>query len=92
MIALLKKSGLAKGKEVADVLGLLLQADQLTWHRVLEMISQSFPSGIVELSDQIITRIQHFDWLRDNATLHFTPVTRLYGGQHSYEGKEYLTN
>ena len=74
MIVLLKKSGLAKGKEVADALGILLQADQPTWHLVLEMISQSFPSGIVERSDQIITRIQHFDWLRENATLHFTPV------------------
>ena len=59
---------------MADALGILLQANQPTWHRVLEMISQSFPSGIVELSDQIISRIQHFDWLWDNATLHFTAV------------------
>ena len=38
------------------------------------MISQSFPSGIVVLSDQIISCIHKFDWEKDNATLHFTPV------------------
>ena len=74
MIQLLKKSGLPRGKEVADALATLLQTDNPSWQNVLEMISQSFPSGIVELSDQIIFCIHKFDWERDNATLHFTPV------------------
>ena len=74
MIYLLKKSGLAKGKEVADALATSLQADNPSWHGVIEIISQSFPSGMVELSDQIILRIHKFDWERDNATLHFTPI------------------
>ena len=74
MIQLLKKSGLPRGKEVADALATLLQTDNPSWQNVLEMISQSFPSGIVELSDQIISCIHKFDWEKDNATLHFTPV------------------
>ena len=74
MIQLLKKSGLPKGKEVAEALATLLQTDNPSWQNVLEMISQSFPSGIVELSDQIISCIHKFDWEKDNATLHFTPV------------------
>ena len=74
MIQLLKKSGLPRGKEVADALATLLQTDNPSWQGVLEMISQSFPSGIVELSDQIISCIHKFDWEKDNATLHFTPV------------------
>ena len=74
MIQLLKKSGLPRGKEVADALATLLQTDNPSWQGVLEMISQSFPSGIAELSDQIISCIHKFDWEKDNATLHFTPV------------------
>ena len=74
MIQLLKKSGLPRGKEVADALATLLQTDNPSWQGVLEMISQSFPSGIVDLSDQIISCIHKFDWEKDNATLHFTPV------------------
>ena len=74
MIQLLKKSSLPRGKEVADALATLLQTDNPSWQSVLEMISQSFPSGIVELSDQIISCIHKFDWEKDNATLHFTPV------------------
>ena len=74
MIQLFKKSGLPRGKEVADALATLLQTDNPSWQGVLEMISQSFPSGIVELSDQIISCIHKFDWEKDNATLHFTPV------------------
>ena len=74
MIQLLKKSGLPRGKEVADALATLLQTDNPSWQGVLEMISQSFPSGIVELSDQIISCIHKFEWEKDNATLHFTPV------------------
>ena len=74
MIQLLKKSGLPRGKEVADALATLLQTDNPSWRNVLEIISQSFPSGIVELSDQIISCIHKFDWEKDNATLHFTPV------------------
>ena len=74
MIQLLKKSGLPRGKEVADALATLLQTDDPSWQGVLEMILQSFPSGIVELSDQIISCIHKFDWEKDNATLHFTPV------------------
>ena len=74
MIQLLKKSGLPRGKEVADALATLLQADNPSWQGVLEMISQSFPSGIMELSDQIISCMHKFDWEKDNATLHFTPV------------------
>ena len=74
MIQLLKKSGLPRGKEVADALATLLQTDNPSWQGVLEIISQSFPSGIVELSDQIISCIHKFDWEKDNATLHFTPV------------------
>ena len=74
MIQLLKKSGLPREKEVADALVTLLQTDSPSWQGVLEMISQSFPSGIVELSDQIISCIHKFDWEKDNATLHFTPV------------------
>ena len=61
-IQLLKKSGLPQGKEVADALATLLQTDNPSWQGVLEMISQSFPSGIVELSDQIISCIHKFDW------------------------------
>ena len=74
MIQLLKKSGLPKGKEVADALATVLQTDNPSWQNFLEMISQSFPSRIVELSDQIISCIHKFDWEKDNATLHFTPV------------------
>ena len=74
MIQLLKKSGLPRGKEVADALATFLQTDSPSWQGVLEMISRSFPSGIVELSDQIISCIHTFDWEKDNATLHFTPV------------------
>ena len=74
MIRLLKKSGLPRGKEVADALATLLQTDSPSCQSVLEMISQSFPSGIVELSDQIISCIHKFDWEKDNATLHFTLV------------------
>ena len=74
MIQLLKKSGLSSGKEVADTLATLLQTDTPSWQGVLEMISQSFPSGIVKLSDQIISCIHKFDWEKNNATLHFTPV------------------
>ena len=74
MIQLLKKSGLPRGKEVADALATLLQTDSPSWQGVLEMILQSFPGGIVELSDQIISCIHKFDWEKDNATLHFTPV------------------
>ena len=74
MIQLLKKSGLPRGKEVAKALATLLHTDSPSWQGVLEMISQSFPSGIVELSDQIISCIHKFDWEKDNATLHFTPV------------------
>ena len=89
MIYLSKKSGLAKGKEVADALATLLHADNPSWLGVLEMISQSFLSGMVELSDQIISCIHKFDWERDNATLHFTPVFMEAGNSH--EGQNYLT-
>ena len=51
-----------------------MQAENLTWQNESEMISQSFPSGIVELSDQIISRIKSFKWLKDSATLYFAPV------------------
>ena len=61
MIHLLKKSGLARGKEVADALATLLQTDNPSRQDVLEMISQFFPRGIVELSDQIISCIHKFD-------------------------------
>ena len=74
MIQLLKKSGLPRGKEVVDALATLLQTDSPSWQNVLEIISQSFPSGIVELSDQIISCIHKFDWEKDNATLYLTPV------------------
>ena len=59
---------------MADALATLLQTDNPSWQGVLEMILQSFPSGIVELSDQIISCIHKFNWEKDNATLHFTPV------------------
>ena len=39
MIYLLKKSGLARGKEVADALATLLPTDNPSWRSVLEMIS-----------------------------------------------------
>ena len=74
MIHLLKNPGLSRGKEVADALATLLQTKNPSWQGVLKMISQSFPSGIVELSDQIISCIHKFDWEKDNATLHFTHV------------------
>ena len=45
MIHLLKKTGLSRGKEVADALATLLQTDNPLYHGVLEMISQFFPSG-----------------------------------------------
>ena len=59
---------------MADALATPSQTDNPSWQGVLEMISQSFPSGIVKLSDQIISCIHKFDWEKDNATLHFTPV------------------
>ena len=73
LITLLRKSKTEKGSAIADALTTLLQADDLTWANILNMISQSFPSGMVELSDKIINTVQSFDWSKHNATLHFTP-------------------
>ena len=51
-----------------------MQAENLTWQNESKMISQSFPSGIVELSDQIISRIKSFKLLKDSTTLYFAPM------------------
>ena len=73
MITLLRKSKTDKGSEVAEALTTLQQTEKLRWNHLLTIISQSFPSGMVELSDKINECIRDFQWNKHNATLHFTP-------------------
>ena len=73
MITLLRKSKTDKGSEVAEALTTLQQTEELRWNHLLTIISQSFPSGMVELSDKINECIRDFQWNKHNATLHFTP-------------------